>query len=133
MFRSLFNPQNLPPGEVMRREHSRWLTAALAGRAILPRIPTRRVNESKSDTPSGGFSTLMSLPSGPKQAERWWNLVLARVARSPDDLQYPDASAFSVDKGIDFQNRPRHLRPPNPRDADLDSNPNPNSNPDSNS
>ncbi|MDX2148395.1 MAG: hypothetical protein SFZ23_12815 [Planctomycetota bacterium] len=60
------------PGEVARRLHSAWLTAALASGRRFPRIPLRRVD-------AGGFDWLMSRPEGPQRAERWWKRALRRV------------------------------------------------------
>jgi hypothetical protein len=60
------------PGQLVRDEHSAWLTRALASGRAYPRIPLRRVAE-------GGFDRVMRLPSGPAQAERWWRIALERV------------------------------------------------------
>jgi len=50
----------------MRREHSLWLSRAMARPdSATPRIPTRRVSE-------GGFSLLLSSPGGRERAEQWW-------------------------------------------------------------
>ncbi len=61
----------LSPGEVMRNEHSAWLTQALATRRDLPRIPVRPVED-------GGFGKLMSLPNGADLAAKWWRVALDR-------------------------------------------------------
>jgi hypothetical protein len=61
----------------MVREHSQWLSRMLRlgkGRAARqpPRIPVRRVSE-------GGYSKLMSTPSGRHRAERWWLRTLEQM------------------------------------------------------
>ncbi len=55
----------ITPGARMRREHSLWLSRAVARSDFIPRIPTRRVSE-------GGFSLLLSSPGGRERAEQWW-------------------------------------------------------------
>lgn len=62
------------PGEVVRRQHSVFLTNAILSGKQYPRIPTRVVSECKD-----GFNTLMSRKHGPEHAEKWWNLALERV------------------------------------------------------
>lgn len=77
MFWNRLRDRSLDPGELARRQHSRWLSAALGSADAFPRIPTRRAD-------AGGFSKLMSLPSGPTTAERWWRAALSRVPESLD-------------------------------------------------
>lgn len=60
------------PGAKFRAEHSAWLTHALRTRARYPRIPAKR-------TDTGGFDRLMSLPTGPMHADRWWRIALSRI------------------------------------------------------
>ena len=60
------------PGARFRAEHSAWLTHAIRTQAGYPRIPAR-------PTELGGFDRLMSLPTGPMRAERWWQAALNRV------------------------------------------------------
>lgn len=60
------------PGEKARREHSAWLTRALAGTRRYPEIPVRPVQD-------GGFDELRNRPNGLKLAARWWRMALRRV------------------------------------------------------
>ncbi len=60
------------PGAKFRAEHSAWLTHALRTRARYPRIPAKRADH-------GGFERLMSLPTGPSHADRWWRVALSRI------------------------------------------------------
>ncbi len=71
--------ERLEAGELARRQHSAWLTSAMASGAKYPRIPTRPVER-------GGFSALLRRENGPKLAERWWNLALGRI----DDAETDD-------------------------------------------
>lgn len=50
----------------MRLAHERWLDRAIRAGKRYPRIPTREVSE-------GGFSAVMSTPTGRGEAERWWS------------------------------------------------------------
>lgn len=59
-------------GELARREHARWLTAALRSGRAFPRIPVRRVDH-------GGYSFLARRAGGVERAQRWWRLALERV------------------------------------------------------
>jgi hypothetical protein len=59
-------------GALARRQHSEWLTRALASGKAFPRIPTRRVDK-------GGFQGQMERKAGPGRAETWWRLALERV------------------------------------------------------
>lgn len=59
-------------GELARRQHSQWLTRALASTQPVPHIPVRRVDE-------GGFTGQMRRKHGPGRAETWWTLALERV------------------------------------------------------
>ena len=59
-------------GAKFRAEHSAWLTHALRARTRYPRIPVKRAD-------MGGFDRLMSLPTGPMRAERWWRIALDRI------------------------------------------------------
>ncbi len=59
-------------GARLRREHSAWLTRALASGRRYPRIPLRAER-------TGGFSFLRRLPSGNGQAATWWRLALGRI------------------------------------------------------
>jgi hypothetical protein len=59
-------------GAWARFVHSRWLTRALAGERVYPRIPTRPV-------PDGGWSHLTRTPEGRLLAENWWASTLAQV------------------------------------------------------
>lgn len=58
----------------MIRQHARWLSAALQGRKVAPRIPTRRVDE-------GGFARLMSTERGRRAASEWWYDAIDRTSR----------------------------------------------------
>lgn len=62
-------------GALARRQHSDWLTRALASGRAFPRIPTRRVDQ-------GGFQGQAERKAGPSRAETWWKLALDRV---PDE------------------------------------------------
>lgn len=77
MFWNRLRDRLMDPGELARRQHSRWLTDALESGDPFPRIPTRRAD-------AGGFGKLLSLPSGRETAERWWRAALARVPESFD-------------------------------------------------
>ncbi len=61
------------PTERAIREHSSWLTRAVAawksGQDTTPRIPVREVSE-------GGFSELVASPTGRAWADRWWESTL---------------------------------------------------------
>ena len=59
-------------GELMRRAHSRWLTAAMSTRRAYPRIPVRPLS-------TGGFARLTSRASGRHWADIWWDAALRRV------------------------------------------------------
>jgi hypothetical protein len=72
MLWNLVKPGPEDPGEKARREHSAWLTKALAGTRRYPEIPVRPV-------PEGGFDELRHRPNGMKLAERWWRMALRRV------------------------------------------------------
>jgi hypothetical protein len=67
----------LDPGEAARRLHSRWLTRALKGERIYPRIPLRRVDD-------GGYGKMMQRPSGRAHADLWWAIALSRVDEEQD-------------------------------------------------
>jgi len=60
----------------MIRTHSRWLTHAVLRGASVPRIPTRRVSH-------GGFSHMMSTPSGRARAQQWWTGTLTDPTLEP--------------------------------------------------
>lgn len=63
--------------EHYRRVHEAWLDRAVrTGRPDL-RIPTRQVRR-------GGFSGLMSRPSGRHWAAMWWTAALQRVDNGTD-------------------------------------------------
>ena len=62
-------------GALARRQHSAWLTRAMASGRAFPRIPTRPVD-------LGGFQGQMGRKAGPSRAETWWRLALERV---PDE------------------------------------------------
>lgn len=62
----------LTAGELARRVHSQWLTAALRSRKPYPRIPVRPVA-------AGGFSELLEHPHGRRIAEAWWDSALEQV------------------------------------------------------
>lgn len=69
MIRELFlsHMRLIGAGERARREHSAWLTWAMADpRRRLPRIPTRPVRE-------GGFGPVTATPAGRSWAEGWWS------------------------------------------------------------
>ncbi len=73
-----FRPVNTILNGVLRRrmirQHARWLTAALKGRKVAPRIPTRRVDE-------GGFARLMSTPRGRQAASEWWYDAIDKTSK----------------------------------------------------
>ena len=64
----------IPASLRMIAEHSPWLSRMLGGRRRkrIPRIPVRKVSE-------GGFSKLISTPSGRYRAERWWEKTLEKI------------------------------------------------------
>lgn len=59
-------------GDLARRSHSTWLTRALGGQRVYPRIPTR-------PDWGGGFDRLRARANGAELAERWWATALHRV------------------------------------------------------
>jgi hypothetical protein len=59
------------PGAAARRQHSAFLTEALATGRTYPRIPMKPVEK-------GGFAKLLSLENGARLAAKWWELALAR-------------------------------------------------------
>ncbi len=63
----------LPPSEVARRAHERWLNAAIStpGAESL-RIPVRRVEH-------GGYATLRSTRVGRESASQWWTEAIDRA------------------------------------------------------
>ena len=63
----------LPPSEVARRAHERWLNAAIStpGAEAL-RIPVRREDQ-------GGYSTLRSTKIGRESASQWWTEAIDRA------------------------------------------------------
>lgn len=63
--------------ERARREHSHWLTCAMAdpGR-YWRRIPIRRVDR-------GGFSALTGDPAGRAWTERWWRKAIDSAPETP--------------------------------------------------
>jgi transposase len=64
--------QRWDQGEMARRVHSQWLTAALQSEIAYPRIPVRRAD-------AGGWDELLAKPNGHAITERWWRRVLARI------------------------------------------------------
>ena len=58
--------------ERFRAEHSRFLSSAMMSGRRYPTIPTRRVRD-------GGFDAMMSRPTGPDRAERWWSAAMSRM------------------------------------------------------
>jgi hypothetical protein len=72
VFKSVFP---LDPSELARRIHSEWLTRAVSGQKVYPRIPVRPAAE-------GGFSDLLRTPEGRASADQWWETALEMV----DDL-----------------------------------------------
>jgi hypothetical protein len=73
-FRPFRRLLGLNTAQRMIKEHSAWLTEALAGKRREPHIPIRKVSE-------GGFARLMSTPGGRYRAERWWDRVLEQEDR----------------------------------------------------
>lgn len=67
-----WNDDSLDLAERARREHSEWLTRAMASSREYPRIPVRPVV-------TGGFSRLLSRGNGAELARRWWEAALARM------------------------------------------------------
>ena len=68
MIRDLFlrHVRLIGAGERARRQHSAWLTHAMADpRRAFPRIPTRPVRE-------GGFSAVTATSAGRAWADAWW-------------------------------------------------------------
>jgi len=63
----------LPPSEVARRAHERWLNAAIStpGTDQL-RIPVRRVEH-------GGYSIMQSTTIGRESARQWWTDAIDRA------------------------------------------------------
>lgn len=72
MFGFFKRRMGLTSSELARAIHSEWLTRALEGRKVYPRIPTRRVDE-------GGFDALRARARGMARAEQWWTAALERV------------------------------------------------------
>jgi len=60
------------PGAAARRQHSAFLTEALATGRRYPRIPMKPVEK-------GGFSFLQSLENGAQIAAKWWEMALELV------------------------------------------------------
>ncbi len=59
--------------ERARREHSHWLTCAMADPArYWRRIPIRRVDQ-------GGFDRLVATPAGRRWSDGWWSRTIEQV------------------------------------------------------